>query len=198
MIAAFPGVRNESLNQDSPVAGGVARALTTPILIENYIRGWTGNLGVYALDIADSALKRAGLVPDPPRPADTLADMPVIKAFAVRYPSGSAESIQLFYDDYTRNKAYFTTWQAKAQEGDQDAMARIQQAGGPRIFVQLDAFQQTLSEHSHLIRDIWKDPDMQPDEKRQLIDTLYFSEIQIAQAGRQAMAAIDRNLAVRH
>jgi hypothetical protein len=197
LIAAFPRVRQESLDMDSPMAGGVARALTTPILLENYLRAWTGNLGVYALNIADAGLRKAGLVPDPPRPADTLADIPVIKAFAVRYPSGSAESIQRFYDDYERNKRFFDTWKAKAQEGDLEALDRIQAAGGPRLFVQLDGIHSALAEHSHLIRDIWKDPGIAPDEKRQLIDTIYYSEIQIAHAGREQMQAVDRALAPR-
>jgi hypothetical protein len=39
-------------------------------------------------------------------------------------------------------------------------MDRIQAAGGSRIFVQLDAIKQALGEHSELMRDIWKDPDM--------------------------------------
>lgn len=198
IIAAFPGVRLSSLGEDGGLAGGVARALTTPVLLENYLRGWTGNLGVYALNAADAGLRKTGLLPDPPRPADTLADIPVVKAFVVRYPSASAESVQRFYDDYTRNKAFFATWMARAQEGDATAMEHIQAAGGPRMFVQLDSIQQALGEHSKLIRDIWKNPEMQPEEKRQLIDQVYYSEIQIARAGRDQMQAIDRELAATH
>lgn len=187
-------MRQLSLEQDKPVAGGVARALTTPILLENYLRGWSGNLGVYALQTADYGLRKAGIVPDPPRPADTLSDIPVIRAFTVRYPSGSAESIQQFYDGYEQNKRFFDSWMARAQEGDVLAMEHIVEAGGPRIFVQLDQIKQVLGEHAKLIRDIWKNPEMGVDEKRQMIDQLYYSEIQIAQAGRQQMRMIDAAL----
>lgn len=193
IIAAFPGVRDTSLGQ-SPAAG-VAAALSTPILMENYLRSWTGGLGAYALQAVDLGLRKAGVVPDPPKPADTLADLPVIKAFAVRYPSASAESIQRFYDDFEKNKRYFDSWMAKAQEGDVTALERIQEAGGMRLFVQFDGIKEALGEHSKLIRDITKSPDILPEEKRQLIDQLYFSEIQIAQAGRQALRAVDQALA---
>jgi hypothetical protein len=193
IFAAFPGMR-ESAISDSP-AGGVARSMTTPILIENYIRGWTGGLGMYALQAADAALRKEGLLPDPPKPEDTLSDIPVVKAFTVRYPSASAESIQHFYDEYERNKRYFDTWNAKAQEGDVAAMDRIQEAGGQRIFVQLDGIKETLGEHSKLVRDIWKDQEMSPEEKRQLIDQLYFSEIQIAQQANDMMRQIDAAIA---
>lgn len=193
IITAFPGVRDAAMS-DGP-ASGVARALSTPILFENYVRGWTGGLGNYALQAVDASLRKAGMLPDPPKPEDTLSDIPVVKAFVVRHPSSSAESIQQFYDGYARNKRYFDTWIAKAQEGDAVAMDRIMAAGGSRIFVQLDAIKQTLGQHSELVRDIWKDPDMAPGEKRQFIDQLYFSEIQIAKGANDMMRQVDTSLA---
>lgn len=192
IVSAFPGMREAAIGEGP--ASGVARALTTPVLIENYIRGWTGGLGVYALKAADAALRKQGLLPDSPKPEDTLSDIPVVKAFVVRYPSANAESIQRFYDGYERNKRFFDSWRAKAQEGDLGAVERIQAAGGPRIFVQLDAIKKTLGEHSKLVRDIWKDQEMSPEDKRQLIDQLYFSEIQIAQQANEMMRQVDRAL----
>jgi hypothetical protein len=192
VVAAFPGMRELAIS-DQPAAG-VARAMTTPILIENYLRGWTGGRGMYALHVADAALRAQGLLPDPPKPEDTLADIPVVKAFVVRYPSASAASIQRFHDEYERNRQYFTSWQSKAEDGDLEAVRRIQEAGGPRLFVQLDAVRRTLGEHAKLIRDIWKNPEIAPEEKRQLIDSLYFSQIQIAQGALETLRQADRAL----
>jgi hypothetical protein len=193
LIAAFPGVRETGLGGGP--AAGVATALSTPILLENYLRAWTGGLGTYALQIADAGLRKAGVVPDPVTPETKWPESPVIRAFHIRWPSAAAESIQLFYDDYTRNKRYFDSWRAKAQEGDVAALERIQGAGGARMFVQLDGIHTVLDEHSDIIRRIWNDPGMPPAEKRQLIDGLYYSAIQIAQAGREAMRQADRALA---
>jgi hypothetical protein len=194
VVSVFPGMR-ETAVQPGALMGPGARALTSPVLIENYIRAWTGGMGTYALQAADYSLRKAGVLPDPITPTPTLADIPFIKAFAVRYPSAGMESIQRFYDDYERNKRYFDTFMAKAQEGDAKAVDRIQAAGGPMMFVQLDGIKQTLSEHSKLIRDVYKAPDMKPQEKRQIIDGLYYAMIQIGQEGRKALKQAEGLLA---
>jgi hypothetical protein len=192
IIGAFPGIKTEKL--EDTALGGVARSMTSPIMIENYIRTWTGGLGMYALQAADASLRKAGILPDPPKPASTLADIPFIKAFAVRYPSSSAQSIQDFTDDYSKNRKYYTSFMEKAKEGDVAAMGRIQNAGGPRIFLQLDGINTALAQHSQLIRDIVKDPSMPGEQKRQLIDQLYYSMIQIGQQGKAALNQIDKAL----
>lgn len=189
VIAAFPGMREASVEPGHP-SGPLARALTTPILIENYVRGWTGGLGMYAMQAADAALRKAGKLPDPVTPTPTLADIPFVKAFAVRYPSAGAQPIQDFYDGHEKAKRFFDTWMARAREGDSAAMARIEAAGGPQTFGRLDAIKDTLSEHSKLIRDIYKNPEVPADEKRQLIDGLYYAMIQLARSGREMQRQI--------
>jgi hypothetical protein len=196
MVGAFPGMREAGIDQHGTF-GSVARALTTPVLIENYLRSWTGGLGVYALHIADAGLREAGVLPDPPKPADTLADIPFVKAFAVRYPSASAKSIQDFHDDYAQNKRFFDTWMQMAKDGEIDDMSRVESAGGPMMMVQLDGIDQALREHSQIIRDVYKNPEMPPDEKRQFIDTLYYREIELSRAGLTAMNAAKEALGLK-
>lgn len=188
VVAAFPGMREASTDPGN-TAGPAARALSSPILIENYIRSWTGGMGVYALNAADAALRKTGVLPDPVTPTPTLADIPFVKAFAVRYPSAGTQSIQDFYDENEKTKRFFDTYMARAKEGDVEAMGRISEAGGPQMFMRLDAIKDTLSEHSKLIRDIYKNPQMPADEKRQLIDGLYYSMIEIGRAGRDMQRA---------
>jgi len=259
LIGAFPGIREEKLGQ-GPL-GGVARAISSPILLENYLRAWTGNLGMYGLQAADLGLRKSGVLPDPVMPTMTLADIPVVKAFVARYPSTSVESIQQFNDVYDKNKMVFDTWQQMAKDGNQQAMRLIQDtqqgtpmaraamtpesammlgmgrkpltlgeesekaltspiirdAIGTRSAVELsairaeivgakvDQFQgpitlqdmadirSTMTEHSQLIRDIYKNQDIPSGEKRQLIDTLYYRMQELAQIGmngvRRAEAA---------
>lgn len=187
IMGAFPGIKQEKA--EPGMMGGVARALSSPILMENYLRAWTGNLGMYALQAADKGLRVAGALPDPPRPDDTLADIPFVKAFVARYPSASTQSIQDFSDAFTHNKTYFDTWQAMAKEGNLDAMQRIQAAGGPMMMIQLTGIHTALAEHSRIVRDIFKNPDIPSDEKRQLIDTTYWRMTELAKVGNQALAA---------
>jgi hypothetical protein len=184
IISSFPGM-HEAATDPGAVVGPPARALSTPILIENYVRSWTGGLGMYAVQAADAALRKVGVLPDPIKPASTLADIPFIRAFAVRYPSATTQSIQDFYDEYERNDRFFKTWLSKANEGDAEAMDRIAKAGGPQMFSQMDAYRKTLTEHSKVIRDIYKNEEIPADEKRQIIDSLYYSMIEIARSGRE-------------
>lgn len=193
VVSAFPGMRSTAVGPGAPF-GPMARAVTSPILLENYVRSWTGGLGVYAMQAADAGLRKAGVLPDPVTPTPTLADIPVVKAFMVRYPSATTQSIQDFYDQHEVTKRYYDTWLAKAKEGDADAMSRIQAAGGPMMFVRLDAIKETLSDHSKLVRDIYKNPTITAPEKRQLIDGLYFNMIEIGKAGKKMLTDSDAAL----
>ncbi len=55
------------------------------------------------------------------------------------------------------------------------------------MFVRLDGIRETLTGHSKLIRDIYKNPSIPADEKRQLIDGLYYAMIQIGKSGRDVL-----------
>src|SRR5678816_4490493 len=96
--------------------------------------------------------RKQGIVPDPPKPAWDLADMPVVKAFTVRYPSAGAASVQKFYDESARNERYYTSWMARAREGDVEAAQRIQAAGGPGFLLKMNGFKDAMSKHAQLIR----------------------------------------------
>lgn len=191
-LGAFPGIKDQKV--EDGVLGAVSRSISSPILMENYLRAWSGNLGVYVLAAADKGLREAGLLPDPPKPESTLADIPFVKAFVVRYPTASAQSIQDFSDEYKKNKTYFDTYMAMAKEGNLDAMDRITKAGGQMMFVQLNGIHQALAEHSKIIRDVYKNPDITPAEKRQLIDTAYWRMSELAKSGTDTMRAVKRAL----
>jgi hypothetical protein len=183
VIGAFPGI--SQLKMDNSGFGGTAKALTSPILMENYVRGWTGTLGMYALQAADKSLRAGGVLPDPPKPAGTLADIPVIQAFVVRYPSATTESVQKFQDDYEQAQKYMNTWEAMAKDGNVAAMRHIQDMADTRMLEKLDGVHEAIGNLNQMVRLIYKNPDVPADEKRQLIDQLYFGITQTAQGGNK-------------
>lgn len=193
ILGAFPGVRDASLEQQS-LTGAVARAITSPIMMENYIRAWTGGLGMYALQAADAGLRKAGVVANPVQPEKTLADIPFIRAFVVRYPSASAAPIQNFTDDYQKNEAYFQTFMGMARQGDAAAAERVAQIGGMVPFARLQGIQQVLTDQTHLVQAIYRNPDITPAEKRQLIDQAYFTMLQVAQAGNETLRMVKQGI----
>ena len=179
IVGTVPGVKDTSM--------------ASPMVIDNYLRAWTGGLGNYALQIADAGLRKTGVLPDPVKPESTLADIPVIKAFVVRYPSASAESIQRFREDFgDREKAYNTMVQL-AKQGDFDASQRVMQMN-PQAMVRMTQLNSALSQQSQLIRLIYKNPDIAPDQKRQLIDSTYYNMIEMTKMGNQMLKQVDQAL----
>jgi hypothetical protein len=61
-------------------------------------------------------------------------------------------------------------------------------------FNQLEGIKKGLSNQSHLIQLINMDPDMHPDEKRQLIDGIYLMMIETAKQGNQLTKEIKKSL----
>lgn len=66
---------------------------TSPLMIEQAVFAWTGGAGRAAMEGVSATMAR-----DVPRPSRTAADIPGLRAFALRWPTTQAESVQRFYD----------------------------------------------------------------------------------------------------
>lgn len=184
IFGAFPGMSETAMNGNNAL-NGVARAITTPILLENYVRGWTGGLGTYALRLTDWALRKAKVVPDPPKPADTLADIPFVKGFVVRWPSASDKNLRDFYDRDDINQKVMTSLKSLAKDGDFDAARTVLETYGARNT--LDGVRQSLGEMAQEVRMVNKMPNLTPQDKRQLIDSIYFQMITMAKTANEML-----------
>lgn len=181
MVAAVPGFKESSI--------------ASPMVIENYIRSWSGTMGQYAVRLADQALIKTGAVPDPVKPTATLADIPVIKAFAIRYPSASAQSIQDFYDRYSKAKKLTDTIQHLAKNGDLQSAQKLMDAQeSVAAFLKLDGMKSAMAAQTQYIRLIYKNPEMTPDEKRQQIDAVYSQMIETTKFGNQILEKLEKDL----
>jgi hypothetical protein len=135
------------------------------------------------------------LLPEPDQPTATLADIPVVKAFVVRYPAATAQSIQDFYSAYGENKKVYTTFQYLVKNGDPDAAIKEAQLD-PGAFARMDGIAETLATLNANIRTVYRLPKetIGPDEKRQLIDAMYGQMIELARSGKESMAEVDKVL----
>lgn len=165
----------------------------SPMEIENYIRGWSGTLGMYAVQISDAALIKSGIAKDPVKPAWTVADIPAVKTFVTRYPSASAQSIQSFYEIYDRNEKVINTMKNFIKQGDEQGAQDVQIRYG-YAFGELGGVKQALSSQSAVIRNVQRNPDMSPEEKRQIIESTYFQMIEIAKMGLEYGRALESQL----
>jgi len=175
LVGSMPGLHDSSF--------------ASPIVIDNYIRGWSGTLGSYVVQIADAALRKTGALPDPVMPARTLADMPGIRAFVVRYPDGQAQSIQDFYDNYDKSSKVWQTVRRLARAGDIEH-AQKEMLLGQEDVLKLDAIRVALGNGTRFIQLIHQNQQLDADEKRQLIDTSYAQMILQAKTGNHIMRGL--------
>lgn len=177
LISYIPGVRDIGHGNDT---------LSSPMVLENYIRQWTGETGMYALQVADKGLQASGITNLPAKPTSTLSDIPYIKGFMVRYPSASDQRIQDFYDNLNKAQTRAATISSLVKRGNigaaQDYMASPE---AQENMVKLTGVAHALSVQNQLIHTIYADPKQTPNDKRENIDNIYHQMIQAATLGNQ-------------
>ena len=57
--------------------------------------------------------------------------------------------------------------------------------------IEITVFRDTITDQAKLIRLIYKNPNMTPEDKRQIIDTTYGRMIELAKVGNEAMRDLD-------
>jgi len=164
-----------------------------PAVLENYIRQWTGGTGVALLQIGDWSLRKAGVVPDPVLPESTLADIPIVRALITRYPSAQTASIQSFYDGYNRRQKIINTYEfyAKKEQNAEKVKAFLKQYP-KNVLNNAVGAKQALTAIQTSIRQVYKNPKIDAVEKRQLIDQMYYSMIEVAKRGNQQLRELDK------
>lgn len=161
-------------------------SFASPLVIQNYITSWSGALGSYATQLADKALVKAGLAPEKVKPSDTLKDIPFIGSFVVRFPSINTSNIEDFYQSYGEAEKVSKTIKHLEKNGDMDmAEKEMQDPENQEKMMRLTGVKEALSAQSQLVRAVNKNPDIKPEEKRQIIDGAYLMMNEIAKTGNK-------------
>ncbi len=96
--------RLEPREQYGPFTSETSKALgkvfnISAFKIDHLITGYGAGLARYALKLNDGILGEMGVLPEKPERPKSLADLPVVRAFAIRDPMGfGSQSVQNFYD----------------------------------------------------------------------------------------------------
>mgnify|MGYP001597954915 CR=1 FL=1 len=167
-------------------------SIASPIVIENYVRGWTGSMGQYMLRTIDGALTKSGIIKAPETPAWTVADIPFVKAFFVRNPSIQAESIQRFYELSESVTQVMTSTKNQTKKGHWDDVEYLNTFYGEPM-AKMDGWRKALSNQGQFIRDVYES-DYTQAEKRQLIDTTYYQMIEIAKLANSEMDLMKKTM----
>jgi len=166
--------------------------VTSPIVIEHVIKSWTGSLGAYALQAMDKALIESGIRKLPPKPAATLADIPFVKSFVVRFPSAGAQNIQDFFDKYSEKQKSVNSFNRFINEGNAEVLEKHFTDDDLKKIINLDGIRDALRQMNNAINMIHLDPETSRDEKRQNIDEIYRAMIVVAGEGVKAFDELEK------
>lgn len=178
----------------SEVAKKIGDAINqSPAKIDNLIRGWTGGLGLMATDAIDGLIKNQGAVELPPVPKETLADVPLIRAFVVRFPNTSAQSINTFYEKYkdaqrSSNSYIALLRQEKEEEAERYYKKHEQEINNAKPMRDIS---KALGAYAQTIRGIYDDPEMSPENKRDAIDLTYVEMIDLAKEAIEELYPVE-------
>lgn len=175
-LARIPGMKGSDLEN----------LVVSPAKLENLVRGYTGGLGMWALNAANASLKTAGVVPSRVEPSKQLADYPLIKAFVVRYPTADTESIQRFFDNYKEAEMNLKTSKFLFKKFEpKPAMEILSREDVARLV----SIKTALTNAHKIVDAVYENPKMAPEEKRRIIDQTY---INMSVMAREGNAMLDK------
>jgi len=154
----------------------------SPIVIDNYIKGWTGGLGNYFMMALDKALIETGIIDDPIRPTDSLTKIPGLRAFNLRDPSMQSEFITDFYEEYNKYKKYKPTIEKLKKDGDfkEAAKLAVRKKLVDKNIAVLERYKTIIDQHNEYVRKAFNMKNVDPDQKQQIIDDMVFMSIKMA------------------
>mgnify|MGYP003674178241 FL=1 len=148
---------------------------TSPLYVENTVRGYGGTLGGYAISIADQIYKDN--FSDVPAPEKQLYELPVISSF-IASPEGTQKQ-NLFYDLYRNSadlrRAFGILEKKLVEEGDLGVFELTDEynLGSRKIIKALDSklgkYADALSELRNQETRIRNSPILNPQEKSELL-----------------------------
>lgn len=150
----------------------------SPIKMEYFLRGWTGQAGTAILRSIDWVGKKAGVWKDKD-PEKTLNQMPFFRAFISRYPQRNAESVARFYQNVDKAEKYAGTLTIEEKRRNFDT---IKDRAYWSAYETMIDYKKTLSELTAAAFKV-QQSDMKKTEKRIMLDEIYRDIIDAAREG---------------
>ena len=169
--------------------------LASPAVVENYIKGWTGNAGGWILKIGDAGLRAAGVTPSNVGKSsiETLVDKPILSEFLTRFPSMKTQPVEDFYQNLDETSKVMNTIMASEKAGDINRMTSVM-AANPDMQLRLDGISKSISYGKKAITMIQDNPTIDPIQKRQLVDGILFQLGSAAKSGNQMMSDFKKQM----
>ncbi len=166
--------------------------LDSPMVIDNYLKGWGGTLGQYAVDAMDKALRASGVAPKDVGPVGTLADTPFVREFVIRYPNGHPQSVVDFQERFQKTDAVHNSIQQMIKEGNVKGALDLQDRYAMNMD-RLKGIDTAVKNTNATIQKLIRLPDVDPVQKRQLIDTMMYQMTSAAKMGNKIMDEFEKH-----
>ena len=137
---------------------------SSPLVLENAWRGWSGGIGGYILALSDSLLDAAGIIDRSKNRKKMLSEYPVIKAIFIKNPDRNAEPITDFRTLFKPVNARIKAANLLQQKGEIEK-AKKERAKLPEGWVTLEVAYRAFAVQEDIIRNINENPDSSPEEK---------------------------------
>lgn len=172
--------------------GFIADTIGSPQRLEYIVNSLAGNTGKYLFEKVDQIGRLTGVLPDKEYelPEKTLADIPFVRAFVIRYPQQS-RTIEDFYEKYKELKQYSNSFRLSKKRADIQA---IQELAIYKSVDKVDKISKTMGDVRKTILTVYTDKNMSKDEKRQNIDELMLMRLALAKQGLNMMKEIEQNI----
>lgn len=168
-----------------------------PYAIEHMVQGYTGTLGIELLRNLSKGMEAAGVLEDPKRPDRGLSDIPFIKAFVIKFPNAGSKSVEKFFKDMAVMEQRLATIKDQFKEGSVTSKAVAERAMLEGNYARFTGMRAAMSQISMAIRAANYDERLNPQEKREAIDKLYWDMITIARAGNGVIKEMKRQTKAR-
>ena len=168
----------------SNMAQGVAQVTgVSPYKVDHAIRSWTGGLGKMVLDASDAVIDKA--TGKPPKPTPTASDFPSLGTF-IRRPGRGSHSVERMYRAREEMQSVNATRRLFEREQRHEELGKfLENPDNQRQLALLSPFNRaadTLAQIRSRIQRITRDPDMDPDRKREAISALEKDRVEIARS----------------
>lgn len=167
------------LSPEVGLLSGVGKGIeASPIVLDNYMKGWTGSLPYQVLKVLESPWHEDN------KPWE-VADLPFVGAFIARNPAMGAQPIQDFYDSYHQVLQAHRDLSLALEHGD---MSEIHDSLRFQAFLRLSSVATGLKQQAVALRAIQADKSLTDAERQKYMDGLYEAMILTAKGG---LAAVD-------
>lgn len=144
---------------------------SSPLVLENAWRGWSGGIGGYILQLSDTLLDAAGIVDRSNNRKKMLSEYPVIRAILIKNPDRNAEPISDFRKLYEPVAKRIKAKNLLINQGEIEK-ANIEQSKLPEKWVELERAYRAIQVKEKIIRNINEDRQETPEAKLHLTNIL--------------------------